>query len=121
MRAISRMRVATPGAILAISAVLAVAALAGCGQRGPLYMPTVPPLPAKPNFETQDNGTTAPEAASDAASGVEAGSIPDTSGTPLTLSPDTGLGTTPTAPANPDNPASAPSPQQPASGATPNQ
>ncbi|WP_027797314.1 LPS translocon maturation chaperone LptM [Paraburkholderia acidipaludis] len=107
MRVISRMRAVAPGAILAISAVFA---LVGCGQRGALYMPTVPPLPPKPNFETQDTGTTAPEAAS-AASGVEAGSIPDTSGTPLSLSPDTELSTTPTAPASP----------QPASSATPTQ
>lgn len=112
MRVISRVRAAAPGvatrgAILAVSAVFA---LVGCGQRGALYMPTVPPLPPKPNFETQDAGTTAPEAAS-GASGVDAGSIPDTSGTPLTLSPDTELGTTPTAPASP----------QPASGAMPTQ
>ncbi len=110
MRVISRMRAAAPGAILAISAVFA---LVGCGQRGALYMPTVPPLPSKPNFETQDTGTTAPVAAAAAsgASGGEAGSIPDTSGTPLTLSPDTELGTTPTAPAS----------LQPASSATPTQ
>jgi predicted small lipoprotein YifL len=115
MRVISRMRAAAPGvatrgAILAVSAVFA---LVGCGQRGALYMPTVPPLPPKPNFETQDTGTVAPEAASgaSAASGVQAGAIPDTSGTPLTLSPDTELSTTPTAPASP----------QPASSATPTQ
>jgi predicted small lipoprotein YifL len=126
MRVISRMRAAAPdttdttkcglarrGAILAVSAVVAVGAvgaLTGCGQRGPLYMPTVPPLPAKPNFETQDNGTAAANAAS-AASGVEAGSVPDMSGTPLSLSPDTELSTTPAAPGS----------QQPASGATPTQ
>jgi len=115
MRVISRMRAATrgaatPGAILAVSAFVAAFALAGCGQRGPLYMPTVPPLPAKPNFETQDNGTAAPSAAS-AASGVEAGSIPDTSGTPLSLSPDTELSASPVSPAG----------QQPASSTTPTQ
>jgi predicted small lipoprotein YifL len=108
MRVIFRMRAAAPGAILAASAVFAAAALAGCGQRGPLFMPTVPPLPAKPNFETQDTGTSTPAAAKNA-SGVNAGSVPDTSGTPLSLSPDTELSTTPTAPASP----------QPASGAKP--
>jgi predicted small lipoprotein YifL len=113
MRVIFGMRVpargvATRGAILAVSAMCTALALAACGQRGPLYMPTVPPLPAKPNFETQDTGTAAPAAASEA-SGVNAdSSIPDTSGTPITLSPDNELGTPPASPA-------------PASGAQPTQ
>lgn len=122
MRVIFRRRAAAPdvatrGAILAVSAILAAAALAGCGQRGPLYMPTVPPLPAKPNFATQDNAqgaaTDAPASATAAsgASAVDAGSIPDTSGTPLSLSPDTELSTPPSAPASP----------QAASSATPTQ
>lgn len=106
MRVIFRMRAGAPGAILAASTIFAAAALAGCGQRGPLYMPTVPPLPAKPNFETQDTGTSK-AAAEKGASGVDADSVPDTSGTPLSLSPDTELSTTPAAPASP----------QPASGA----
>lgn len=111
MRVIFRMRAAAPGvatrgAILAVSAVFAAVALTGCGQRGPLYLPTVPPLPAKPNFETQDTGRAAPAAAT-GASGAEAESIPDTSGNPLTLSPDTELGTTPSAPASPPAPAGA--------------
>jgi predicted small lipoprotein YifL len=116
MRVIFRMRAAAPanatrgGAILAVSAVCAALALSGCGQRGALYMPTVPPLPAKPAYETQDNAAASPNAASDATA-TEAGSIPDTSGTPLSLSPDTELSTTPTAPASP----------QAASSATPTQ
>jgi predicted small lipoprotein YifL len=35
-------------AIVAALAVATSAVLTGCGQRGPLYLPTVPPLPAKP-------------------------------------------------------------------------
>ncbi|UDG82272.1 LPS translocon maturation chaperone LptM [Candidatus Vallotia cooleyia] len=30
-----------------------IAVLAGCGQRGPLYLPNVPPLPKQPAFITQ--------------------------------------------------------------------
>ncbi|SDD87152.1 lipoprotein-attachment site-containing protein [Paraburkholderia lycopersici] len=112
MRVISQMRaaasrVSTPGAILAAFAVCAVA-LAGCGQRGPLYMPTVPPLPPKPSFETAppQTGASAPEAAS-----APVGSIPDTSGTPLSLSPDSEVST----------PSATTGSPQPASGATPTQ
>jgi len=92
MRVIWKMRA---GAILAVSAALAVGALSGCGQRGPLYMPTVPPLPAKPNFDAQPTSATP---ATDA-SGVDADSVPDTSGTPLSLSPDSELSTPASAPA----------------------
>ncbi|WP_410721395.1 LPS translocon maturation chaperone LptM, partial [Burkholderia sp. SIMBA_048] len=83
MRVNSRMcalasRISASGAILTAFAIGA-ASLAGCGQKGPLYMPTVPPLPQKPNFETQpdDNAQTLPNAAS----GAQAGSVPDTTGT----------------------------------------
>lgn len=119
MRVISRTRAAapsawTPRAILAAFAIGAVA-LAGCGQRGALYMPTVPPLPPKPNFETTQPQTGAtpagvPASASESAS-APVGTIPDTSGTPLSLSPDTELGTTPATTGSP----------QAASDATPTQ
>ncbi|EED99383.1 lipoprotein [Burkholderia multivorans] len=67
--------------------VAALAILAGCGQRGPLYLPTVPPLPQKP-IQQQD---TPP---SDVAPTDEnASDTPDSSGTPLTLSPELSDGT----------------------------
>ncbi|MCP3725495.1 lipoprotein [Paraburkholderia sp. CNPSo 3272] len=99
MRVISRTRAAapsawTPRAILAAFAIGA-AALAGCGQRGALYMPTVPPLPPKPNFETTQPETGATPASAPESASAPVGTIPDTSGTPLSLSPDTELGTTP--------------------------
>lgn len=107
-------RVSTPRAILAAFAIGAVAtlSLAGCGQKGPLYMPTVPPLPQKPNLETlpEDNAQPTPATALPA-SGVQAGELPDTSGTPLTLSPDTELKSAPTA-ASDAQPASAATPAQ---------
>ena len=119
MRVISWTRAAapsawTPRAILAAFALSAVA-LAGCGQRGALYMPTVPPLPPKPNFETSqpETGATpasAPASAPESAS-APVGMIPDTSGTPLSLSPDTDLNATPATTGSP----------QPASDATPTQ
>lgn len=104
-------RVVKPRAILAAFAVsaMAAAALAGCGQRGPLYMPAVPPLPAKPSYESAPQPASAPEAASE-----PVGSVPDTSGTPLSLSPDSELNSVP-ADHGSDQPGS-----QPASGATPN-
>ncbi|MGN7984131.1 LPS translocon maturation chaperone LptM [Burkholderia sp. 22313] len=67
--------------------VAALAILAGCGQRGPLYLPTVPPLPAKPiqqDAPPSDVTPTDENASSD--------SIPDSSGTPLTLSPELSSG-----------------------------
>ncbi|MFD1556781.1 lipoprotein [Paraburkholderia silviterrae] len=107
-------RVSTTGKILAAFAISAVAALslAGCGQKGPLYMPKVPPLPQKPNFETQpdDNAQQSPETAMPA-SGAQAGELPDTSGTPLTLSPDAELNSAP-AVASGAQPASASAPAQ---------
>ena len=123
MRVISRMRAAasrvctarisTTRAILAVFATSAVA-LAGCGQRGPLYMPTVPPLPPQPSFETQpqgdDGATPAGVPAPASAASEPVGMIPDTSGTPLSLSPDDEL-STPPANGSP----------QPASDATPTQ
>jgi len=89
MRVIFRM-----SAIVAALAIVAGGALAGCGQRGPLYMPTVPPLPPKPNFQTQPPQPPAPA--------EPAGSVPDTSGTPLSLTPDDSLSPSPSSPAAPE-------------------
>ena len=85
-------------------------------------MPKVPPLPQKPNFETQtdDNAQPTPATALPA-SGVQAGELPDTSGTPLSLSPDAELKSVPASGAQPGiQPDSQPD-SQPASGAVPNQ
>jgi hypothetical protein len=119
MRVVSRMRAVAPGfrqpraaaprAIVAALVIVAGCALGGCGQRGALYLPTVPPLPAKPTDETQAPSPDAVMPDSEAASGT----VPDTSGTPLSLSPETELHTVP------DSAAS--EPQQPASGSTPAQ
>jgi hypothetical protein len=109
MRVVSRMRAIAPGAIVAALVIVAGCALGGCGQRGALYMPTVPPLPAKPTDETQAPSPDAAKPDSEAASGA----VPDTSGTPLTLSPESELRTVPDAAAS--------APQQPASGSTPAQ
>ncbi|HEY1609551.1 MAG TPA: lipoprotein [Paraburkholderia sp.] len=89
MRVIFRM-----SAIVAALAIVAAGTLAGCGQRGPLYEPTVPPLPPKPNFETQPEQ---PQPAAPASEPV--GSIPDTAGTPLSLTPDDTLTAPPSSPA----------------------
>ncbi|MEM5388002.1 lipoprotein [Paraburkholderia phymatum] len=90
-------------AIVATLAIVAGVALNGCGQRGSLYLPTVPPLPAKPSEQTQ----TSPDAMKPGAESAR-DSVPDTSGTPLSLSPDTELRTAPNTNA----------PAQPASGAS---
>lgn len=114
MRVVSRMRAAAPGrAIVAGLAILAGCALAGCGQRGSLYLPTVPPLPAKPVDRTQapSSGDVKPGTQSTAPTGE----IPDTSGAPLSLSPETELA------APPASGASAATPVQPASAVTPAQ
>jgi hypothetical protein len=88
------MRAAAPGrAIVAGLAILAGCALGGCGQRGSLYLPTVPPLPAPPASRTQ---TPPPESAQPAsASAADLSTVPDTSGTPLSLAPETELATPP--------------------------
>jgi predicted small lipoprotein YifL len=90
-------------AIVATLAIVAGVALNGCGQRGSLYLPTVPPLPAKPGEQTQAS----PDAMKPGAESTR-DSVPDTSGTPLSLSPDTELRTAPNTNA----------PAQPASGAS---
>jgi predicted small lipoprotein YifL len=79
MRVVFRKR----AAIVATLSIVAGVALSGCGQRGSLYLPTVPPLPAKPTDQTQAPSSSKPD--------VDEGSIPDTSGTPLSLSPDAEL------------------------------
>ncbi|MDE1180712.1 lipoprotein [Paraburkholderia sp.] len=106
MRVVFQMRAAAPRAIVAALAILAGSALGGCGQRGSLYLPTVPPMPAKPSDVTETPVPTAQPAS--AASSAEQGSVPDTTGTPLSLAPESELHATP------DSAASAP--QQPASG-----
>jgi hypothetical protein len=86
--------------------IVAGCALGGCGQRGALYLPTVPPLPAKPTDETQAPSPDTVKPDTQAASGT----VPDTSGTALSLSPETELHTAPDAAAS--------APQLPASGST---
>ena len=87
MRVVSRM-----SAIVAALTIVTAGALSGCGQRGGLYLPTVPPLPAKPDFQTDSAASDAQGAsAAKAASAAENGSVPDTSGTPLSLSPESDL------------------------------
>ncbi|SAK93472.1 putative lipoprotein [Caballeronia pedi] len=83
MRVVFRMSAIV--AALSISAA-ATLSLGGCGQRGPLYLPTVPPLPQRPN----DLQNTPP-------SNVSQGSVPDTSGQPLSLSPETDMKSAPNA------------------------
>lgn len=109
------MRAAAPGrAIVAALAILAGCALSGCGQRGSLYLPTVPPLPAKPIDRTQppspDEVKPGPETAS------AAGTVPDTSGTPLSLAPESELAAPPASAAS-----AATAAPLPASAATPAQ
>jgi predicted small lipoprotein YifL len=92
-------------AIVAALAVATSAALTGCGQRGPLYLPTVPPLPEKPELQTVPpaSGASAGAPAESAASGTAAR-------TPLALAPADSLGATPNdkqaAPAPASSPAS---------------
>ncbi len=104
MQAVFRM-----SAIVAALTILS-GALTGCGQRGPLYMPTVPPLPAKPTEQTQ------PPSPDDVTPGAETATseIPDTSGTVLPLLPDEDL-------RMPSNNGTMGMPQQPASGVPPAQ
>ncbi|OLL29587.1 hypothetical protein BTH42_21765 [Burkholderia sp. SRS-W-2-2016] len=102
MRVVTRMRAAAPGrAIVAVLAIFAGCALTGCGQRGSLYLPTVPPMPAPPAHRTQ---TPPPEQTQPA---DDTSSIPDTSGTPLSLAPDEQLATPPASGPSAPLPASA--------------
>ncbi|MGX7004693.1 LPS translocon maturation chaperone LptM [Caballeronia sp. KNU42] len=77
-------------AIVAALAISAGTLLAACGQRGPLYMPVAPPLPVRPASmpPLPESAASVPAAASSASSVESTGDIPDTSGTPLSLSPD---------------------------------
>jgi predicted small lipoprotein YifL len=78
---------------LAVSAV----ALGGCGQRGPLYIPATPPLPQRPgDLQEAPPSDVTPTGETASRTGKTPGtssdeSVPDTSGQPLTLSPDTDL------------------------------
>jgi predicted small lipoprotein YifL len=73
-------------AIVAALSIITVGTLAGCGQRGALYLPTVPPLPAKPNEQTQPPSPDEVKPGAETAS--SASETPDTSGAALSLSPD---------------------------------
>ncbi|SAK79713.1 putative lipoprotein [Caballeronia arationis] len=81
---------------LAVSAVVA-GALGGCGQRGALYLPTTPPLPQRPgDLQEASPSDVTPTGENASRTGKTPGtsdddSVPDTSGQPLTLSPDTDL------------------------------
>ncbi len=104
----------TMSAIVAalVVAVASSAALTGCGQNGPLYLPVVPPLPPKPSTQT----ATPPENAAsnaEAASGPEATSSPAASA-PLMLAPAGELGAS-------SPRANRPSPASAASSSSPNQ
>lgn len=107
MRVVFRM-----SAIVAALAVATSAALTGCGQRGPLYLPTVPPLPEKPAVRTE------PSMSSDQPDSQAASEASGTSGAstaaPLTLSPADSLGAPPRAPRATPEPgaASSPAPDQ---------
>jgi predicted small lipoprotein YifL len=69
-------------AIVAALAVATSAVLTGCGQRGPLYLPSVPPLPEKPVLHTEPP---APAASSKASAQTQTHA-------PLTLAPADSLG-----------------------------
>ncbi|MCG1054161.1 lipoprotein [Mycetohabitans sp. B5] len=64
-----------------------VAVLAGCGQRGPLYLPSVPPLPERPAFIAQPASATAASSAS-SAMGASATPSPDPSQRGLRTAPN---------------------------------
>jgi predicted small lipoprotein YifL len=72
-------------AIVAALAVATSAVLTGCGLRGPLYLPTVPPLPEKPARHTEPS---APDASRDTSAQAQAQMH-----APLTLAPADSLST----------------------------
>ncbi|CAN7708840.1 lipoprotein [Caballeronia sp. LjRoot29] len=84
-------------AIVAALAISAGTLLAACGQRGPLYMPVAPPIPARPASlpPLPASNAATPAAASSASSVDSTGDVPDTSGTALSLSPDDNLKSSP--------------------------
>jgi predicted small lipoprotein YifL len=75
-------------AIVAALAISAGTLLAACGQRGPLYLPVAPPIPARPASMSPLPASVPATAASSASSVDSTGDVPDTSGTALSLSPD---------------------------------
>jgi predicted small lipoprotein YifL len=96
MRVVSRMRAAAPGrAIVAVLVILAGCALTGCGQRGSLYLPNVPPLPAPPASRTEMPASSPDAVQPSASKAVDMSTVPDTSGTPLSLAPEDELATPP--------------------------
>ncbi|MGF7191700.1 putative small lipoprotein YifL [Robbsia andropogonis] len=70
----------------AIVAAAALPLLAACGQRGPLYLPTVPPLPAPP----QDSAYSTPNNAARDGSDEPGSSASGTSGASGTVAQPTG-------------------------------
>ncbi|SAK98572.1 LPS translocon maturation chaperone LptM [Caballeronia ptereochthonis] len=91
MRVVFRMSAIVAALSLGAAATLT---LGGCGQRGPLYLPTVPPLPQRPN----DLQNTPPSDVTPSdETALRRGTVPDTSGEPLTLSPETDLKSGPNA------------------------
>jgi len=81
------MRVVFRMSAIVAALLLGAAALGGCGQRGPLYMPTVPPLPTPPSDHTETTPSNVKPDAGAAAS--------DASAAPLSLAPASALGTPP--------------------------
>jgi predicted small lipoprotein YifL len=87
-------------AIVAASSISAATllALGGCGQRGPLYLPNVPPMPQRPSDLQDTPPSSAAPAAPSSDSASKTGDVPDTSGEPLTLAPESTLKSVPDAP-----------------------
>jgi predicted small lipoprotein YifL len=85
MRVVFRMSAIVAALSLSAASMLA---LGGCGQRGPLYLQAAPPLPQRP-ADLQDT----PPSKADSSSGE----VPNTSGQPLTLAPETNLNSAPKA------------------------
>ena len=102
MRVVFRM-----SAIVAALAVATSAALTGCGQRGPLYLPTVPPLPENPALQTAPSASEA-RADSQGASGASGTDAP----APLELAPADSLRATPNASEAAPPAATSPAPNQ---------
>ncbi|WP_338860539.1 LPS translocon maturation chaperone LptM [Mycetohabitans rhizoxinica] len=65
-----------------------IAVLAGCGQRGPLYLPSVPPRPERPAFIAQPASTTAASSASSAMGTSATPSLDDPSQRGLRIAPN---------------------------------
>jgi predicted small lipoprotein YifL len=84
-------------AIVAALAISAGTLLAACGQRGPLYLPVAPPIPARPASlpPLPASGAKNASAPSAASSAIDTSDVPDTSGTALSLSPDDNLKSSP--------------------------